>query len=149
MRQEWSTEDLIGSWTLVGDDWRRVGNKTGATRLGFGLLLRFFEIEARFPDRPEELPAVAVAYMAEQVKVDPGFLSEYRWSGRTIEYHRAQVRDAFGFREFSRSDEDKLAAWLAGAGGSAGGEGADRGPAPRAWQGEHLVPPCRSGRGPP
>lgn len=47
------------------------------------------------------------------MKVDPGLLSEYRWSGRTIEYHRAQVRDVFGFREFSRSDEDKLAAWLA------------------------------------
>ncbi|WP_227999724.1 DUF4158 domain-containing protein [Nocardia australiensis] len=80
MRQEWSTEDLIGSWTLVGDDWQRVGNKTGATRLGFGLLLKFFEIEARFPDGPEELPAVAVAYVAEQVKVDPGLFGEYRWS---------------------------------------------------------------------
>ncbi|MFI6369281.1 DUF4158 domain-containing protein [Nocardia sp. NPDC050630] len=78
MRQEWSTEDLIGSWTLVGDDWRRVGNKTGATRLGFGLLLKFFEIEARFTDRPEELPSVAVAYTAEQVKVDLRLLSEYR-----------------------------------------------------------------------
>ncbi|WP_433207959.1 hypothetical protein ACQP1G_22965 [Nocardia sp. CA-107356] len=38
MRQEWSTENLIGSWTLVGEDWRLVGNKSGATRLGFSLL---------------------------------------------------------------------------------------------------------------
>jgi len=28
-------EDLVGSWTLVEDDWRLIGNKTGATRLGF------------------------------------------------------------------------------------------------------------------
>ncbi|WP_228566901.1 Tn3 family transposase [Nocardia sp. SYP-A9097] len=51
--------------------------------------------------------------MAEQVKVDPALLDAYRWSGSTIEYHRAQVRNAFGFRESSRSDEDKLASWLA------------------------------------
>jgi Domain of unknown function (DUF4158) len=37
----------------------------------------------------------------------------YRWTGRTIEYHRAQIREAFGFREFTRADEDKLADWLA------------------------------------
>ncbi|WP_328401152.1 DUF4158 domain-containing protein [Nocardia sp. NBC_00403] len=114
VRQEWSTEDLIGSWTLVGEDWRLVGNKSGATRgLGFSLLLKFFELGGRFPTGPEELPAAAVAYMADQVKVDPALLDTYRWSGSTIEYHRAQVRDAFGFRESSRSDEDKLGSWLA------------------------------------
>ena len=37
MRQEWSPEDLIGCWTLVEDDWRLLGNKSGATRLGFAL----------------------------------------------------------------------------------------------------------------
>ncbi|MEV0108338.1 Tn3 family transposase [Nocardia sp. NPDC050799] len=113
MRQEWSPEDLIGSWTLVGNDWRLVGNKSGATRLGFGVLLKFFELEARFPRSADEVPPAVVTYIAGQVKVDPGEFAAYRWSGRTIEYHRAQVRDAFGFREFARADEDKLADWLA------------------------------------
>jgi hypothetical protein len=113
MRHEWSTEQLIGSWTLVGEDWQFVGNKSGRTRLGFALLLKFFEIEARFPRAADELPPAAIAYVAEQVTVDPVELAEYRWTGRTIEYHRAQVRGAFGFREFTRSDEDKLAGWLA------------------------------------
>jgi Domain of unknown function (DUF4158) len=49
MRREWTPEDLIASWTLVEDDWRLVGNKAGATRLGFALLLKFFELEGRFP----------------------------------------------------------------------------------------------------
>jgi hypothetical protein len=49
MHLEWSTEDLVGSWMLVDDDWRLVGNKTGPTRLGFALLLNFFELEARKP----------------------------------------------------------------------------------------------------
>jgi TnpA family transposase len=113
VRREWSSEDLIASWTLIDDDWRLVGNKSGATRLGFALILKFFEIEARFPRSADEFPAAAVAYVADQVKVDPVELADYRWVGRTLEYHRAQVRDAFGFREFARADEDKLADWLA------------------------------------
>lgn len=108
MRQEWSTEDFIGSWTLADEDWRLVWNKSGATRLGFSLLLKFFEFEARFPTGSQELPPAAVAYVAEQVKVEPESLDAYRWSGRTIEHHRAQIRDAFGFRESSRADEDQL-----------------------------------------
>ena len=113
MGREWSTEDLVASWTLIGDDWQLVGNKTGTTRLAFALILKFFEIEARFPRAVDEFPSGAVAYVAEQVKVDPGEFALYRWTGRTVEYHRAQIRDAFGFREFTRADEDKLADWLA------------------------------------
>lgn len=52
LRREWSPEELIACWTLVDNDWELLGNKTGATRLGFGLLLKFFELEARFPRTP-------------------------------------------------------------------------------------------------
>ena len=38
MRREWEPEELIASWTLLDDDWRLVGNKTGATRLRFSLM---------------------------------------------------------------------------------------------------------------
>jgi TnpA family transposase len=113
VRWEWSPEDLIASWTLVGDDWQRVGNKSGATRLGFALMLKFFELDARFPRDAAEFPPAAVAYVAEQVKVDPAEVAAYPWQGRSAKYHREQIRDAFGFREFTRADEDKLADWLA------------------------------------
>lgn len=49
MRRGWEPEELIAAWTLLGGDWELVGNKTGATRLGFSLLLKFFEQEGRFP----------------------------------------------------------------------------------------------------
>jgi hypothetical protein len=113
MRMEWPAEELMASWTLVGEDWSLVGNKTGATGLGFAVLLKFFEIEAWFPRSAGEVPPSAVTYLAEQLKVDPPAPTGYDWSGRTIKYHREQVRAAFGFREFTRGDEDKLAGWLA------------------------------------
>ncbi len=36
-------EELIAAWTLLDGEWELVGNKTGATRLGFSLILKFFE----------------------------------------------------------------------------------------------------------
>jgi hypothetical protein len=64
MRHNWEPEDLVASWTLLDADRELVANKAGATRLGFALLLS--SSSARFP-RDRELPATAVAFMAEQV----------------------------------------------------------------------------------
>ncbi|WP_454561894.1 DUF4158 domain-containing protein [Mycobacterium haemophilum] len=107
MHREWASEDLIASWTLVGGDWELVANKTGATRLGFSLLLKFFELEARFPHDVSEVPGSAVDYVAEQVKVDSAEFARYDWNGRAIERYWMQIRGAFGFRMFTRADEDK------------------------------------------
>jgi hypothetical protein len=60
VRQDGEPENLIEVWTLLEDDMKRVRNKSGATRLGFSLLLRFFEVETRFPEPAEEGPAAAV-----------------------------------------------------------------------------------------
>jgi hypothetical protein len=68
MRREWELEDLIECWTLDEGDAELLVNKSGATRLGFALLLKFFELEARFPRR-EDVPKAAVEFMAGQVKV--------------------------------------------------------------------------------
>jgi len=40
MRREWEPVDLVGSWTLVEDDWRLIGNKTGPPGLGFAIARR-------------------------------------------------------------------------------------------------------------
>ena len=106
----------MGSWTLVGQDWELVANKTGATRLGFALLLKFFELEARFPRVPEEVPPAAITYVAGQVGVPVEAFASYSWAptARSIKAHRVQIRQAFGFREWAVPDEAEMAGWLAG-----------------------------------
>jgi hypothetical protein len=42
VRKTWEPDELIEAWTLVDADWALVGNKTGATRLGFSLILKFY-----------------------------------------------------------------------------------------------------------
>ena len=53
MRRQWDIEELIEHFTLVTEDEELLANKTGATRLGFALLLKCFQIaRARFSHAP-------------------------------------------------------------------------------------------------
>lgn len=113
MKQVWETEELIAFWTLVRDDWRLLGNKTGATRLGFALMLKYVEIEGEFPDYGEQIPPGAVEFMADLVKVDPSELAKYSFDNRTAEYHRAQIRQALGLRPATEEDKQRWTDWLA------------------------------------
>jgi len=113
MRQEWEPEELIDVWTLLEDDQAKLRNKSGANRLGFALLLKFFESEARFPGAAAEVPPLAVAYVAQQVGVAAEQFAAYDWSGRAIKRHRTEVRAFFKFHECTEADQEKLAVWLA------------------------------------
>jgi Domain of unknown function (DUF4158) len=52
-----------------------------------------------------------VEFVARQVGVEPGERGIYEWPGRTIEYHRAQIRGHLGFRECTVADAEQLAQW--------------------------------------
>ncbi|MFH8342862.1 DUF4158 domain-containing protein [Streptomyces sp. AM6-12] len=113
MRQEWSPEDVIACWTLVDGDWDLVANKAGTTRLGFCLMLKFFELEGRFPDLLEEIPQAAVEYVAGLVKVPAAEFAKYDLASRSAKNHRKQIREALKFRPATQADEDQLIMWLA------------------------------------
>lgn len=106
------TSELLDSWTLVDDDDALMARKSGATRAGFAVLLKFFQEHARFPGGPSDLPSGALNYIAAQISVPIDELGPY-WGGRSIKYHRAEIRAHFGFREFTSADEARLAGWLA------------------------------------
>ncbi len=90
MERELSAEQLAEQWTLDATDWEWLANKSGATRLGFAALLKFFAAVGRFPRERDEVTAAAVEFVAGQVRVPAAAWLEYRWEGRTFEYHRAQ-----------------------------------------------------------
>jgi len=112
MKRQWANEELVEHWSLDVEDRTLLGNKTGATRLGFAVLLKFFRQEGRFPQYKHEVPGIVITYLATQVGVAPEAYLQYAWQGRTIEYHRAQIREALGFRESTVADAEEVTAWL-------------------------------------
>lgn len=112
MKRQWETEELIEHWILSPWDLAQVGNKTGATRLGFAVLLKFFQREGRFPFFKNEIPGAVISFVATQVRVAPEAYLHYAWTGRTIEYHRAAIRKALGFKESSERDAEQMQQWL-------------------------------------
>jgi TnpA family transposase len=74
-------------------------------------VLRFFARESRFPAL-EEINDDAIEYVASQVDVPGAEYRGYDHRGRTAEYHRAQIREVFGFWPATALNADELAAWL-------------------------------------
>jgi len=113
MKRLWASDELIEHWTLLPADLALLANKAGATRLGFAILLKAFQCDARFPEHKGAVPGAVVACLAEQVGVLTNAWLAYDWRGRASEYHRAQIREALGFRPATVEDAEGLARWLA------------------------------------
>jgi len=112
MKRRWDPEELIDHWTLLPDELSLVGNKTGPTRLGFAILLKAFQLAGRFPNDQSDIPQTVIDYVAKQVNVTGDVFTRYDWAGRTARYHRAQIREFFGFREATVEDAEALVEWL-------------------------------------
>jgi Domain of unknown function (DUF4158) len=98
MKRQWETEELVEHWTLDVEDRVLLDNKTGATRLGFAVLLKFFRREGRFPQHKQEVPGIVITFLATQVGVDATAYLQYAQAGaapsNTI-VHKSARRLAF------------------------------------------------------
>ncbi len=110
MKRQWTREELAEHWRLAPTELILLANKAGATRLGFAVLLKAFLLEGRFPRQKHELLGAVIGHVAKQVDVAAELYPRYDWSGRTIEYHRPQIRAFVGFREATVQDGHELVA---------------------------------------
>ncbi len=79
----------------------------------FGCSSKIFTI--RRPDsRGDELRSQGPSLNTLQVKFDVSArtFNDYKWKGRSIEAHRAQIRKLVGFRKWSREFTARLVEWL-------------------------------------
>src|SRR6516165_6628600 len=112
MKQDWHPDELAQHWMLAPDEGELLGNKTGATRLSFAILLKAFQFDGCFPERREDVASRIVVHLASQTGVPPEAYSDGEWSERTQRQQRAQIRAYCGFRAFRARDEPALIAWL-------------------------------------
>jgi len=78
MKREWAPEELAKHWTLSPHEREALANKSGPTRLGFATLLKFFQLEHRFPRDGQEVPAAVVEYLSPLVGLPPALWREYK-----------------------------------------------------------------------
>lgn len=112
MKRYWEVDELIEHWTLLPNEEELLGNKTGSNRLGFAILLKFFQLEVRFPQQNSDIPKPVVVHLAKQIGVSVEEYNAYDWQGRNIKYHRAQIRSFLGFRQAVGSDAKEIVSWL-------------------------------------
>jgi TnpA family transposase len=113
MKHNWTLDELIDSWTLLPNELELISNsKAGHNRLGFALLLKYFQIEGKFPRHRREIPQTAVDYVARQLKLPSEVYQLYEWGGRVIARHRVAIRSFLGFREGTVNDSEAIVTWL-------------------------------------
>lgn len=112
MRRKWNNYELVEHWILDDEDKRLICQKRGANRLGFALLLKFFQLKGRFPEKKSEIPRVVRTFVAEQLDIDEDLYQHYNWQGRALKYHRVEIRQLYGFHRMRRSEFTPLRQWL-------------------------------------
>lgn len=102
-------EDLVGCFTLSGDDLDFVRSRRGrAGRLAGGVQIGALRLLGFIPEEVGAAPAPVVAFVADQLHVDPGVLSSERQGWRD----RSQVEVHCGFRRADGGDLKRLNDWL-------------------------------------
>lgn len=112
LKKNWETEELIENWTLIPRELELVSQKVGGNQIGFAVLWKYFQLMARFPDSPSEIPENIISYIANQLNVSVESYSDYNWQGRSSKNYRVEIRNLFNFKVATVEDSEKMSKWL-------------------------------------
>ena len=112
MKRKWNNHELSEHWTIDPEERQLSLKKKGANRLGFALLLKFFQLKGRFPEKKNEIPRVVQTFVADQLELPASLYQEYNWQKRVFKYHRVEIRSLYGFHRMRLSEFDELRQWL-------------------------------------
>ncbi len=112
MKQVWTETELSEHWTLYDDDYTLLKGKTGQSRLALAVLLRHYQLYARFPKRIDEITSVVLEYLAFQVEASVTDLDDYACQNRTGSRHRREILTYLGIRPFDKQVAIRFRTWL-------------------------------------
>jgi len=112
MKQCWSSSELDQFWSLSSGERQLSDQRTQQGRLGLAVMLKFFQVEGRFPHYHKEVPLPAVKYLAEQLEAPTSAWFDYPLKGRSGSRDREQLRAFLGFRQAANNDIEPVQRWL-------------------------------------
>ncbi len=112
MKIFWTEQELIENFTFIQNELDFLKGKTKPSQMGFAVLLKFFALEGKFPRCRADIPQAIVVYIAEQINIPFKEFDKYKWQGRTIEFHRSQIRNLLNFKAWGQEHRKELIEWL-------------------------------------
>ena len=113
MKYDWSPEELVQHFTLTRAERDFLGSKGDGASLSLAVLLKTFQFQGQFLERPQAVPEAIVHALAQQLAVSPTLWTEVDWTSRTARRYRDEVAQFCGFRAFRSGDEERLITHLA------------------------------------
>lgn len=86
--------------------------KTDKNRLGFAVLLKYFQLENHYPKHIKFVDPLMLHTLANQLNIVPSLIDHFDWEGRSIERFRREIREFTGYRAAVKNDIDNLKSWL-------------------------------------
>ena len=96
MKRHWEEQELGEHWSLSHDEFELLQGRTERSRIGFAAILKFFQIEGRFPSERREVPSRVLDYLAGQLDVSRQVFTGYKLGSRTAKRDREQIRSLLG-----------------------------------------------------
>jgi TnpA family transposase len=112
MRQHVTPQELLESFTIAPSEREILGTKSGASRLGCAVLLKYFQSEGRFPTSWNDVPREVIRHLAQSFGVSPDVYRHYDLGDRLARYHKDQIRQWTGFRQGTPTDAEAITAWV-------------------------------------
>ena len=108
MAWNWRDEALDIHWSLTSEERALLNNKTPYGRLGFAILLKYFQNEGRFPEQINDVPSVVLVYLANQLDTDRSDLEDYVLNSRMSQRDRKEILRFLGIRRSTIQDRREL-----------------------------------------
>ena len=112
MQGQPTDSEMADHFTVAPDEISLVADKSRLGKLGFALMLKYFQRDGQFPTSFADVPGSIVSHIAKQIHVGDDSLARYDINGRSATRHRAEIRKFTGFREFTDKDALELTKWL-------------------------------------
>ena len=112
MKLHWLADELVEFWSMTPDELGLLKGSSESHRLGFALLLKFFQIEGYFPRTHREIPDEAIEFVAKFLDTPSSTFKDYSFSKRLLKSHCAEIRSFQGFRSSTNQDAKEAQEWL-------------------------------------
>jgi len=111
------TTNTAFSWTLDSEelkliDQRYPDNRHATHRLAFAVMLRFFQINLRYPSNGDKIPKKYIIEISDQLGCPFYNLRKFDWESTTSKRLRKSVREYLGYRKANAADAKEMISWL-------------------------------------